>query len=49
MADVSIAVDDPLLDPFINPAKGAIHEGLILFMSRFGVIPGQMLRILWRQ
>jgi hypothetical protein len=27
MANVSIAVDDPLLDPFVNPAKGGIHMG----------------------
>jgi hypothetical protein len=27
MANVSIAVDDPLLDPFVNPAKGGIHTG----------------------
>jgi len=32
MADVSIAVDDPLLDPFVNPAKGAIHTGSHLIL-----------------
>jgi hypothetical protein len=33
MADVSIAVDDPLLDPFVNPAKGAIHNGSHLIFA----------------
>ncbi len=31
MGGVSIAVDNPLLDPFVNPAKGARLEGLQLF------------------
>ena len=33
MGDVSIAVEDPLLDPFINPAKGARIKGTVMFSS----------------
>jgi hypothetical protein len=33
MGGVSIALDDILLDPFINPAKGARIRGTILFSS----------------
>ncbi|MBI4537935.1 MAG: hypothetical protein HY704_00325 [Gemmatimonadetes bacterium] len=33
MGGVFIAVDDPLLDPFVNPAKGARLEGSRLFGS----------------
>jgi len=33
MGGVSIAVEDPLLDPFINPAKGARIKGTVMFAS----------------
>ncbi len=33
MANVSIAVNDPFLDPFINPAKGGIHTISKVFSS----------------
>lgn len=33
MGGVSIAIDDPLLDPFINPAKGTRIEGTVMFAS----------------
>jgi len=33
MANVSIAVDDPWLDPFINPAKGDSLIGLNLYLT----------------
>lgn len=33
MGGISIALDDPYLDPFINPAKGARVRGSILFSS----------------
>lgn len=33
MGGVSIALDDPLLDPFINPAKGSLVEGLKFFTA----------------
>lgn len=31
MAGVSVAIDDPLLDPFVNPAKGSRTEGPVIF------------------
>ena len=31
MGGLSIAVDDPLLDPFVNPARGSRLRGLRLF------------------
>ncbi len=33
MGGVSIAVEDPLLDPFVNPAKGARIKGTVMFAS----------------
>ena len=33
MGNVSIALDDPLLDPFANPAKAAHIEGALLYGS----------------
>lgn len=33
MGGVSIALDDPLLDPFINPAKGSLVEGMQFFTA----------------
>jgi hypothetical protein len=33
MGGVSIAVDDPLLDPFINPAKGSRIPGALLYTA----------------
>ena len=33
MGSVSIAIDDPWLDPFINPAKGDSIRGLNLFLT----------------
>jgi hypothetical protein len=33
MAGVSIGIVDPLLDPFVNPAKGSRTEGSVLFGS----------------
>lgn len=33
LGGVSIALDDPLLDPFVNPAKAARVEGSLLFGS----------------
>ncbi len=33
MGSVSIALDDPMLDPFINPAKGARMKGAFIFSS----------------
>lgn len=30
---ISVAIDDPLLDPFVNPAKGAVHQGLRILSS----------------
>ena len=39
MGGVSIALDDPLLDPFVNPAKGASLQGRHFFtsLSTYGV------------
>jgi hypothetical protein len=33
LGGVSIALDDPLLDPFLNPAKGVALEGTLFFAS----------------
>ncbi|UCC49708.1 MAG: hypothetical protein JSV41_06000 [Gemmatimonadota bacterium] len=33
MGGVSIALDDPLLDPFVNPAKGSMIQGAQLFAT----------------
>ena len=33
MGGVSIAVDDPLLDPFVNPAKGSRINEMVVFAS----------------
>jgi hypothetical protein len=33
MGSVSIALDDPLLDPFVNPAKGSMIRGAQLFAT----------------
>ena len=33
MGGVSIALDDPLLDPFVNPAKGVHLQNPLLFRA----------------
>ena len=33
MAGLSVVLEDPLLDPFINPAKGSLIEGMQFFAS----------------
>ncbi|HEX9728088.1 MAG TPA: hypothetical protein VGA37_06270 [Gemmatimonadales bacterium] len=42
MGDVSIALDDPLADPFVNPAKGArLRESLLISSPAYYGISGR--------